>query len=119
MTIAPKNKESKPDISLLPLDQLNDLLIPAYTEGLQEYYRDSWRLGFPISDSYSAAMRHLIKFMFKGEDIDIETLDKYGIKKSHLGAAIFHLICIYNTLKVRPDLDDRIKINEGRRRNKR
>ena len=110
---APKSDEHKPDLSLIPYDLINEMLIPAYEEGLQEYYRDSWRLGFKVSRMVAALLRHLFAFVFKHEDYDPVAYKKYRIKKHHLGAVIFCAISIYNSLKIDPErFDDRILKNE-------
>ena len=108
---APKDnvKEGKPQMSLLPMDILSELLVPAYEEGLQKYFRESWRLGFKMNDMMDACQRHLTKFFYEREDLDQETLEKYNIKKHHLGAALFCIISMYNTTQVNPGLDNRPK----------
>jgi len=110
MITAPKNniEEGKPQPSLLPMDLLIEILEPAYREGLIKYFRESWRIGFKLSDMKDALDRHMTAFYFHGEDYDEETLTKHNIKKHHLGAAIFCILSMYNSLKVNPDeLDDR------------
>ncbi len=111
METAPKDnkKEGKPQMSLLPMDLLQELLVPAYEEGLQKYFRESWRLGFKMSDMMDALQRHITKFYYKREEFDQETLKTYNIKKHHLGAALFCIISMYNTLQVNPQLDNRPK----------
>jgi len=106
----PKNnvQEDKHDMAELPLDLLAELLCPAYKEGTQhKYYRNSWRKGFKMSVMMAACLRHLTKFFYFGEVWDKETLEKYGIKKHHLGAAIFCIISLYNDWKNNPKNDDR------------
>jgi hypothetical protein len=103
--VAPKDieKEGKPKPSLLPLDCLIELLCPAYAEGVIKYYRDSWRIGFYVSDMFDATLRHLNGF-WSGEDID----PKSPTKKLHLGGAIFSIICMYWSIKINPNkFDDR------------
>lgn len=108
---APKNhiEENKPMPTLIPLDVLIEYLEPAYREGLQKYYRESWRGGFPVSVMIDAALRHIVEFFYRGEDVDPDSTTG----KHHLSGAIFSLICVLWTLKVRPDLDDRRK-EEGK-----
>lgn len=105
---APKDteKEKKPDASLIPLDLLIDFLVPAYEEGIQKYYRDSWREGFTTTHMIGATLRHLSEYE-KGEDYDPDTLEKFGIKKHHLGAMLFCILCLCDTFKNHPELDDR------------
>lgn len=106
---APKNneKENKLRPHLLPLDLLMELLCPAYEEGLLKYFKESWRMGFLHSVMYDACQRHIKAFYFDKEEFDQETLKLYGIKKPHLGAAIFCLISMYITQKLHPHMDDR------------
>jgi hypothetical protein len=60
-----------------------------------------------MSVMMDACLRHLDKFFNKGEDYDQETLDNFGIKKHHLGAAMFCLISMYNDWRNHPHNDDR------------
>lgn len=101
---APKNnvKENKHKMSSLPLDILADMLCPAYEEGDEKYYRESWREGFDLSVMMDAAQRHLEKFFFEREDYDPE----YP-KKHHLGAVLFCVISMYNSWKNYEEFDDR------------
>jgi len=105
----PKNnvKEDKPQPSLIPLDVLIKVLEPAYRVGLKKYNRESWRKGFHTTTMMDACMRHLSKFYYEGKDLDEESLGEFGIEVHHLGAAIFCLISIYNTLETKPEFDDR------------
>ncbi len=113
--LAPKNNviEGKPDLSLLPMDLLEEYLVPAYQEGLLKYRRESWRLGFPVSVMMAAAMRHMVKFFWHRESWDPDAT-ALGIKKHHLAGAIFSLLAILWTLKVRGggNLDDRMSVVE-------
>ena len=106
---APKNNlsEGKHRPHLIPMDLLMELLCPAYEEGIIKYTEESWREGFNHSVMYDACIRHLEKFYFKKESYDPESMELFGIKKHHLGAALFCLISMYNTEKEHPELDDR------------
>lgn len=110
-SVAPKNneQEDKHDMSELPLDLLAELLCPAYKEGtVFKYYRNSWRLGFKLSVQMSALLRHISAFYYYREDYDQDTLKHFNHKKHHIGAAIFCLICMYNSLQIDPErFDDR------------
>lgn len=53
-----------------------------------------------------ALRRHEKAFFHKKEDIDPDAL-KFGIKKHHLGAMLFCIICMCDTIKNHPELDDR------------
>ena len=106
---APKNNliEKKPEMGTIPLDILRDFLVPAYQEGFKKYGRESWRQGFLLTDMMDAALRHLASFFHDCEDYDPEPMEKYGIEKHHLGAALFCLLCMCDTMKNHPDLDNR------------
>ena len=112
---APKNieQEGKPKMSAIPLDLLRDFLLPAYEEGFVKYFRESWRKGFKTSDMFDACQRHLTQYFYEQEDNDQETLEKYGIKKHHLGAVLFCVLCMCDTAKNHPELDDRKSIFNG------
>jgi hypothetical protein len=67
-------------------------LAEVYGKGLEKYptepgRKDNWRNGYPFSDAYAAAQRHMNKF-WSGEDIDPET----GMP--HLALAAFHLFSL-------------------------
>ncbi|MCP3966700.1 MAG: hypothetical protein GY718_10170 [Lentisphaerae bacterium] len=89
-------------MSLLPLDILAEMLCPAFQEGLEKYYRESWREGFQTSVMMDACLRHLSAFYYEREAFD----PKYP-EKHHLGAAVFCLIAMYNSWKNHEELDDR------------
>lgn len=110
---APKNniEENKPQMSLIPDDILRDFLEPAYREGLLKYSRESWRMGFTTTVMMDALKRHMTQFFYDCEDLDSDS-EKLGIKKHHLGGALFCIICMCDTVKNHPELDDRRKINE-------
>lgn len=122
MITAPKNAQSdnKLPVHVLPLDLFVKYLVPAYQEGFVKYFRESWRLGFSISDMLAAAIRHLEQFGWQGEDYDQDTEKLYDQKekedaefkrppsKHHLAAVIFSCLCMLQTLENRPELDDRI-----------
>lgn len=106
---APKDTllENKPQPSVLPMDLLIEYLEPAYREGILKYYRESWREGFHTTIMFDALQRHLTKFFYEGEEFDQESFERFGIKKTHLGASLFCILAILNTLKTKPELDDR------------
>jgi hypothetical protein len=116
---APKNNllEKKPRPSLIPLDVLIKHLCPAYEEGIIKYSRESWREGFYVSVMIDAALRHISKFFYEGEELDKDAL-KLGIKKHHLGGALFSILSILHTLDTRPELDDRRIISNDKRNRK-
>jgi len=108
---APKNNliENKPKASLIPIDLLMEFLCPAYDEGLIKYFQDSWREGFETTIMADALLRHYSAYMNKKEDYDPDTLEKYGIKKHHLGAMLFCVLCLCDTYSNHPEMDDRHK----------
>lgn len=105
---APKNNaiENKPRASLNPDDLIIEFLTPAYEEGLIKYSRESWRGGFEVSVMFDALKRHITKFYYEGEDFDPDSR-ALGVNKHHLGGAMFCILSILQTLKTRPELDDR------------
>lgn len=110
---APKNneRENKPQPSLIPLDLLIKILEPAYREGLIKYRRESWREGFHTTVMMDAALRHLADHFHKGEDFDPDA-KKLGVNKTHLGGALFSILCMADTMLHHPELDNRLcKIN--------
>lgn len=108
---APKNdiQEGKNRLTLLPMDIIAELLIPAYEEGVDKYERESWRRGFKVSKMIDAAKRHIKAFYYYGEDIDQDS----STKKYHLGGAIFSLLSAYHSVKYHPELDDRRSLADG------
>lgn len=105
---APKNNEieDKPQASLIPFDLLIEILEPAYREGILKYYRESWREGFHTTTMMDSTLRHLTAHFYAGEDFDPEA-KKLGINKTHLGGAIFSILCMAQTMLVYPELDNR------------
>ena len=95
--------ENKPCPTLLPIDIIAELLIPAYLEGVTKYERESWRRGFYISTMIDAAQRHINAFFYEGQDIDPDS----STGKHHLGGAIFSLLSAYHSIKYHQHLDDR------------
>ena len=116
---APKNiqQENKPKPSLIPLDICIEYDEPAYREELIKYSRESWRLGFKVSDMFDATMRHLHQFFYCQEDWDLDA-QKLGIKKHHIAGARFCLACILQTLRDHPELDDRKELFGESKENK-
>jgi hypothetical protein len=113
---APKNivEENKAKMSAIPLDLLRDYLLPAYAEGWVKYYRESWRGGFKTSDMFDALQRHSTKYFYELENYDQETWERYKLKKKHLSAMLFCVLCMCDTDKNHPELDDRESIFNGK-----
>jgi hypothetical protein len=110
---APKNneQENKPQMSTIPLDLLRDFLEPAYREGLIKYSRESWREGFLATVMVDSLLRHITQWFFDLEEYDPDAA-KLGVKKHHLGGALFCLICLCDMVKNHPELDNRKKGKE-------
>ena len=109
---APKNviQEGKAPMCEIPLDLLKTFLAPALEYGSKyKYHRFSWRKGFPVSEVYSSTLRHLSQFWDEGRDLDEDAFDftKGELLVHHLGMAMFGMICMMDTIKHRPEMDDR------------
>jgi len=108
-TQAPKNdkEEGKPDMSLLPMDLLEEV-VRAYEFGiLKGYPRDSWRQGFLQSRTIAASRRHDTDYWDKGEVFDRQAKEEYGVEVFHAAMVIFNQLCIIDSIKNHPDLIDR------------
>ena len=86
---------------LVPVEPLA-LLAELYGHGASKYAAHNWRRGYPWSNSYAAAMRHLTQF-WNGEDIDPE------MGTPHVINAAFHLFALAQFMKDFPEYDDRYK----------
>jgi len=78
-------QDGKGRFDLLPLDAIEALAIH-YGKGCAKYGDRNWEKGIPISRYADSAMRHLIKTMQGLSD------------ENHLIAAIWNLMCMYQTL---------------------
>ena len=58
---------------------------------------------------FDACLRHLCKFYYGGELYDAEAVEK-GYQKLHLGAAMFCIINMYNTMINGVGIDDRSEL---------
>jgi len=97
----------------LPLITIVKYLSPAYQEGVLKYYRESWRCGFPITVLLGALQRHFLAHL-NGEIFDIETIETFKIKKTHIGAVLFCLLSLYHTIRIYPGkYDDRDFLLKG------
>jgi len=110
MSKATKNDlvEGKPDLSLLPLDILEEVA-RAYEYGLVKYQRNDWRGGFETHRSIAAALRHISAWNDQGEKYDKEAFERTGKNVHHLGMAVFNLLCALQTEGTKPDLVDNYK----------
>lgn len=111
MNQAPKMdaEEKKPDMSLLPMDLLEEVA-RAYEFGIAKGYpRYSWRKGFSVSRNVAASRRHDTDFWDKGEIYDKQAKEDYDIQVMHCAMVIFNQLCIIDALKNHPELMDRYK----------
>lgn len=99
---AMKHDQDKPRMDLLDAEALWELA-KVLTFGAKKYGADNWRQGLQVSRLTAASMRHLTAIM-SGENVDEET----GLQHAaHLMCCAMFLIW---TIKHRPDLDDRWKV---------
>jgi len=86
--------EGKPCMALIPHDELERILIH-YTNGAEQYGKNNWTKGMPLSELYNSSHRHLQKW-WKGET-----------DEDHLAATIWNLLGIMWTERRKPEMDDR------------
>ncbi len=67
-----KYDQDKPRYALLPWDALEEVA-KTMTYGASKYEERNWERGMSWDRPFSAAMRHLVAFWQKGEDIDPES----------------------------------------------
>lgn len=117
---APKNNivENKPKASTIPIDLIMLFLCPAYEEGFVKYWRESWRKGFNTTTMADSLLHHYSAYIHDKEDYDKESWEKYKIKKHHLGAMLFCVLCMCDTFENHPELDDRHKDWEKEKKEK-
>lgn len=94
-----KHDQDKPDLSMVSLE-LMETVARVRMFGAKKYARDNWKLGFKVTRSLAAALRHIFAFL-SGQTLDPES----GL--SHLG----HAVCaiehaIYDMIH-HPENDDR------------
>lgn len=99
-----KHDQDKPDVSQVSYE-LIELVAKVRMFGAKKYARDNWKLGFKLTRSLSAALRHIYKFL-QGEDNDPES----GL--NHLGHAVCCLEHAIYDLQHKPENDDRYKRKE-------
>lgn len=96
-------KGEKPeDYSLIPREPLA-AVARLMKKGAKKYAAHNWRKGYPLSQSYNAAQRHL-QTWWDGEDNDPE------MNESHLAAVIFHCMVMMQNKKDHPQFDDRYQV---------
>lgn len=94
-----KHDASKPDLSMVSYELVEQVSLVRMF-GAKKYSRDNWKLGFNITRSLAAALRHLFLFL-SGETNDPES----GL--SHLAHAVCSIEHAIYTMKHHPKLDDR------------
>ena len=99
-----KYDDGKPDLSMVSLELMEEV---AYVRmfGAKKYARDNWKLGFKVTRSCAAALRHIFKFL-SGETIDPES------GRSHLAHAVCCLEHAIYDMRHRPENDDRSTAKE-------
>lgn len=94
-----KFDQGKPDLSMVSYDLLEEI---AYVRefGAKKYARDNWKLGFKVTRSCAAALRHIFKFL-SGETLDPES------GRPHLAHAVCCLEHAIYDMRHHPENDDR------------
>lgn len=93
-----KFDQGKPDLSLISRELMEEVALVRMF-GLTKYSRDNWKLGFKVTRSCAAALRHIFAFL-SGETNDAES----GC--SHLAHAICCLEHALYDMKHRPETND-------------
>jgi len=103
-----KHDQDKAMLALIP-PLAEEQMALAFTEGYHKYGMYNWREGSSLGvvRLLSAARRHINKTL-RGEDLDPEMK---RVKVHHLGAALACLAMAYETIVLKPELDDRYIIN--------
>jgi hypothetical protein len=96
-----KNDNGKPPIDLVPTGIIRGIA-RVLAHGAEKYGRHNWRGGLACSRLYAAMQRHLMAWL-DNADLDEDS----GLQ--HLDHAACELAFLIDTLKTRPDLDDRYK----------
>jgi len=78
-------KKGKGSFDLLPPKTIWDLA-RHFQKGAEKYKARNWELGISISEFIDSGLRHALEFMMGFED------------ENHLIAAIWNLVCCYETL---------------------
>lgn len=99
MSKGTKNDESKFQLDLIPYQALIETA-KAFMYGAKKYGRWNYKNGLEHSRLINAALRHLNQYK-EGEDLDEES------GNSHLGHAMASIAMLIDSIKNRPDLDDR------------
>lgn len=100
-----KHDQDKPDLSYISYEFLAEVArVRAF--GAKKYSRNNWRLGFAVTRSCAAALRHIYQFL-SGETLDPES----GC--SHLAHAVCALEHAIYDMHHHPENDDRYKKETG------
>ena len=100
-----KYDQGKPPIDLVPVEPVRQIA-QILGHGAEKYGAHNWRGGLAASRLYAALQRHLMAWL-EGEDMDPVAQGGSGLP--HLAHAACELFFLIQTLKDRPDLDDRYK----------
>lgn len=101
-----KHDQGKPRWSLLSMKFLEEMS-RVLTYGAQKYASHNWRKGIEVSRSLDAAFRHL-SAAAEGQDIDTDPATKEWLL-SNLAQAAINCMFAWETIRERPDFDDRYK----------
>lgn len=94
-----KHDSEKPDLSFISYEFISEIAqVRAF--GAKKYKRNNWKMGFKVTRSCAAALRHIFLFL-AGETLDPES----GF--SHLAHAACNLEHAIYDMKHRPENDDR------------
>jgi hypothetical protein len=96
---AVKHDQGKPDFSLISYE-LMEAVARVREFGAKKYSKNNWKLGFKVTRSCAAALRHIFLFL-SGQTID----DESGL--SHLAHAVCCLEHALYDMKHNPENDDR------------
>lgn len=100
-----KQDAGKPPIDLVPTEPIRQIAA-VLGHGADKYGAHNWRGGLAASRLYAAVQRHLMAWL-EGEDLDPTAQGGSGLP--HLAHAACELFFLIQTLKDRPDLDDRYR----------
>jgi hypothetical protein len=103
-----KEDDLKTNWALLPVPFMTDVM-DVFSYGARRRGRDQWREGIRFGRLFSAVCRHLFAW-WRGEERELES----GL--SHLAHACCSLIFLGEMVRIRPDLDDRVKENQKEER---
>ena len=97
--IAAKIAENKPPLDMVPPSLIIDIAW-VLAHGAIKYGKNDWRRGFPYTERYASALRHLLAWR-QGEENDPES------NLPHLHHTICQLAMISEYTRTHPECDDR------------